>query len=43
MSGAETRHRSLGIVVIRSVEEHWIPEEAVPEGAVEGIEERMPE
>ena len=25
------------------VEEHWIRNEAVPEGAVECIEERMPE
>ena len=42
MSGAETHYRSSGILKTL-VEEHWIRNEAVPEGAVECIEERMPE
>ncbi len=42
MSGAETQHRSLGMI-ISLVEEHCIRGEAVPEGAVECMEERMPE
>ena len=42
MSGAETRYRSRGItrVVGRGA---LLPGEAVPEGAVDGQEERMPE
>ena len=43
MSGAETHYRSLGIHVNGLVEEHCIREEAVPEGAVDCMEERMPE
>lgn len=43
MSGAETHCRSLGIDASQLVEEHCIREEAVPEGAVDCMEERMPE
>ena len=43
MSGAETHCRSLGIYERRLVEEHCILDEAVPEGAVDRMEERMPE
>ena len=43
MSGAETHYRSSGMYVSTLVEEHWMREEAVPEGAVDCIEERMPE
>ena len=42
MSGAETRHRSSGMFKTL-VEEHCMIDEAVPEGAVEVMEERMPE
>ena len=42
MSGAETRYRSVGSREW-SVEEHCCLVEAVPEGAVDGQEERMPE
>ena len=41
MSGAETQHRNLGTE--RLVEEHCMRGEAVPEGAVDCMEERMPE
>ena len=41
MSGAETRRRSLGTETL--VEEHSLVGEAVPKGAVDGKEERMPE
>ena len=43
MSGAETRCRSLGIRASGLVEEHCMRDEAAPEGAVDGMEERMPE
>ena len=43
MSGAKTRHRSLGLYVSIVVEEHCISGEAIPEGVVEFMEERMPE
>src|SRR5699024_12618672 len=41
MSGAETRHRSSGTA--RLVEEHCMRGEAAPKGAVDCMEERMPE
>ena len=41
MSGAKTQHRSLGTEML--VEEHSKRGEAVPKGAVDFLEERMPE
>ena len=42
ITGAKTYHRSLGIVVILSVEEQCMWAEAVSKGAVDCIQERMP-
>ena len=42
ITGAKTVHRSLGIAAMQSVEEQSMQAEAVPEGAVDSIEERMP-
>ena len=41
--GAQTVHRSLGMRLGASVEEQSVFAEAVPKGAVESTEERMPE
>ena len=42
MSGAKTCHRSYGFAAMQVVEEQCAQAEAVPSGAVDGAQERMP-